>query len=531
MICTASGFAWGGTTAFAYDALGQAVQDRRIIGANTYTVAYGYDPAGNVRSATYPSGRIVAYTRDIQGRISGITTRQTSGSSAATVVSAATYKPFGPLASLSFGNGLGLTLAYDQDYQLTDIDTLSGATVVQDLTYGHDASGNITAITDHLTSGRTQAFGYDNLNRLASASGLYGSLAFTYDGVGNRLTNVVGGTTSAYAYPSTSNRLSTVTTGANVRSFSYASNGSISDDTRDATHDYGYTFNNASRLVTAKLNGTTVGSYLYNALEQRAAKTASGSTIQFVYDSAGHLIEEANASTGAAVREYIWLDDMPVGLVDDTGAGPVLYYIHADHLNRPQKITDASKAVVWDGVFDPFGNPASITGTIINPLRFPGQYQDTETALAQNWFRDYDAMIGRYAESDPLGLEAGVNTFAYALNNPTKWSDAIGLNGPPAGFRGPSSSSGPSCEEECEQQLERDEAQCRSLPNGTPSEKGTRSRCWESANARYGACRAKKPLPPLVTWRQAVGAAAAGTGIWAILEAIGSAVGGAALAL
>ncbi|HEY0105571.1 MAG TPA: RHS repeat-associated core domain-containing protein, partial [Rhizomicrobium sp.] len=127
-------------------------------------------------------------------------------------------------------------------------------------------------------------------------------------------------------------------------------------------------------------------------------------------------------------REYIWLDDMPVGLVDDTGAGPVLYYIHADHLNRPQKITDASKAVVWDGVFDPFGNAASVTGTVANPLRFPGQYQDTETALAQNWFRDYDATIGRYAESDPVGLNGGINAYGYADQSPLVGFDSTGLS-------------------------------------------------------------------------------------------------------
>jgi YD repeat-containing protein len=157
----------------------------------------------------------------------------------------------------------------------------------------------------------------------------------------------VGATTGTYAYPSTSNRLGTVTTGTNVQSLTYAADGSITDDTRDPSNDYGYTYNNASRLVTAKLNGTPVGSYIYNALEQRAAKTASGSTIQFVYDGAGHLIAEADAGTGAALREYIWLDDMPVALIDHSGMSPVVYYIHADQLNRPQKIRTARQR--WCG--------------------------------------------------------------------------------------------------------------------------------------------------------------------------------------
>jgi RHS repeat-associated protein len=114
----------------------------------------------------------------------------------------------------------------------------------------------------------------------------------------------------------------------------------------------------------------------------------------------------------------------------------VLYYIQTDHLNRPQKITDASAAVFWDGVFDPLGNAASVTRTITNPLRFPGQYADTETSLAQNWFRDYDSTIGRYVESDPMGIRSGINVFAYAAGNPQLLVDPTGLWGAGLGVGG-----------------------------------------------------------------------------------------------
>jgi RHS repeat-associated protein len=100
----------------------------------------------------------------------------------------------------------------------------------------------------------------------------------------------------------------------------------------------------------------------------------------------------------------IWLDNMLVAVVDDTGASPVIYYVHTDQLNRPQKMTGASASVVWDGVFDPFGNVTSVTGAATNLLMFPGQYYDSETQLSQNWFRDYDPTLGRYIQSDPIGL-------------------------------------------------------------------------------------------------------------------------------
>jgi uncharacterized protein RhaS with RHS repeats len=96
------------------------------------------------------------------------------------------------------------------------------------------------------------------------------------------------------------------------------------------------------------------GSYLFNAFNQRVQKAVGGSTTQFIYDETGHPVEEANAS-GVVQKEYIWLEDMPVAVVDDTGSSPVLYFIHTDQIGTPQKITDGSLNIVWDGVFDPFG--------------------------------------------------------------------------------------------------------------------------------------------------------------------------------
>jgi RHS repeat-associated protein len=284
---------------------------------------------------------------------------------------------------------------------------------------------------------------YDNLNRLNSASGLYGSQSYTYDGVGNRLTRVIGSTTDTYAYSSSANQISTVTTGSNVRTFSYLASGQVSDDVRNPSNDYAFTYNDNGRSITAKLNGSTVGSYTYNAFEQRVQKVAGGVTTQFVFDRFGHLLEEANSS-GVVQKEYIWLDDLPMAMVDDTGAPPVLYFIHTDQLGTPQKITDGSANVVWDGVYDPFGIGVSIsslwgsptqwgnfnwgsTTSVSTNLRFPGQYADAETALNQNWNRDYGPTIGRYVQSDPVGLLGGMNTYEYVNGNPLRSIDPYGF--------------------------------------------------------------------------------------------------------
>lgn len=59
-------------------------------------------------------------------------------------------------------------------------------------------------------------------------------------------------------------------------------------------------------------------------------------------------------------------------------------------------------------------------------LRFPGQYYDSETGLNQNWNRDYDPIVGRYIESDPVGLKGGLNTYGYAGSNPLSRVDPTG---------------------------------------------------------------------------------------------------------
>jgi RHS repeat-associated protein len=90
--------------------------------------------------------------------------------------------------------------------------------------------------------------------------------------------------------------------------------------------------------------------------------------------------------------------------------------------------------VVWSAEYLPFGEPVSVNedvdgdGVVVtNNLRFPGQYQDQETELLQNWRREYMPQVGRYIEADPIGLGGGLNRYNYVNDNPVKFSDQSGL--------------------------------------------------------------------------------------------------------
>jgi RHS repeat-associated protein len=114
-----------------------------------------------------------------------------------------------------------------------------------------------------------------------------------------------------------------------------------------------------------------------------------------------------------------------------SGAATNLFYIDSDHLNTPRTITSQAKQKRWEWNSDPFGttlaneNPAAL-GVFTFNLRFVGQYFDKETGLHYNYFRDYNPSIGRYIQSDPIGLAGGLNTYAYVGENPVSFTDPRG---------------------------------------------------------------------------------------------------------
>lgn len=106
-----------------------------------------------------------------------------------------------------------------------------------------------------------------------------------------------------------------------------------------------------------------------------------------------------------------------------------LYFVHNDHLGTPQVITSKNAQVVWKGHMKPFGEMDVEVEEVTNLRRFPGQWYDIETGLHYNYFRDYDPGLGRYVQSDPIGLQGGLNIYNYANVSPQIYQDRFGLMG------------------------------------------------------------------------------------------------------
>jgi RHS repeat-associated protein len=311
--------------------------------------------------------------------------------------------------------------AFDTDSKITQVDNASGASLKN---YSYDDAFRITGIADAGSSALSWTYGYDSLDHLNSATSTGTTQGWTYDANGNRLTQT-GTTPSTYTNSGASNRVSSIS-GSLPRTYGY--------DAAGNTLSYAgatFTYNNRGRMATAT-NGGVTATYTYNALGQRIRRTATSLTTLYVYDEAGHLAGEYTAA-GALIQETVWLGDIPVATLRSNGSGGVIvYYVHADHLNTPRLVTDTSNNIRWRWDSDPFGttipneNPSGL-GLLAYNLRFPGQQYDAVVGLHYNYFRDYDPAIGRYVESDPIGLAGGLNTFAYVDNEPTGAIDLLGL--------------------------------------------------------------------------------------------------------
>jgi RHS repeat-associated protein len=423
------------TTTYCYDALGHVTQKRQYLFGDDIT-QYRYTAAGRLAGIVYPSGTQVSYTRNAAGQVTAMQTTSPRGETRS-VVSGITYLPFGPIASYTLGNGQTVTRHYDANYRLSDL-TSTALT----LHYARDAMGNPTMVSS--TGGAqpaTETYTYDPLYRLVAVKDTSGAAieAYTYNKTGDRLSKSGRGlATGDYGYQTGTHWLTRF--GNATRH--YSANGLTASSTAGGqTHLYEYIGHQLDwvTLDNGTWWGTTVSSYTYDAFGQRAEKRTyvpRYSDRRFAYNEVGQLIGDYDPhyDDGRPVptygRDYLWLDTLPIGVVDVSRSGSSVNYVIADGLDTPRVITGPSGQTIWHWPVtgNPFGEqqPVSNAGYVYN-LRFPGQYYDMETGFHYNMFRDYDRTTGRYVQSDPIGLAGGLSTYGYVENNPLSFADPLGL--------------------------------------------------------------------------------------------------------
>jgi YD repeat-containing protein len=313
---------------------------------------YRYNAANRLIGMTYPSGLVVAYGRDGQGRVNSVSLSR--GSWSLPLVTQVSHQPFGPLSEMTFGYGQTLEKQWDANYEP---DLIDSPAINYDYTL--DDVGNLTQIQSTIEG--EQRYEYDDLNRLETVREQNQTLIeqFAYDATGNRTSHTVGTSTTGYTYPPDSHRLQQV--GTQARTFDAAGNtltgvsGYIGRGLR-GHYDHRNRLSHIGDLseqFSARWEYNGRGERVYTRVSDLQAWTDDDD--RYAYDESGQLIGSYRSVVEGKnffrAEEIVWLDNTPVARVvvvpsqgaEEKGAaaGIEVHAIHTDHLNTPRALVNA----------------------------------------------------------------------------------------------------------------------------------------------------------------------------------------------
>jgi RHS repeat-associated protein len=410
-----------GTQNYSYDAANRLTSVSRGTG-NTFT--YTYDANGNVTGRTYPDGTTSTYGYDADNRLTSLA----SGGQTTTY----SYDDAGHPISTDLPNGITSTRTYDGAGRLTTIlNALSGATV-SGLAYTLDAVGNPSQIVRTGTLADTQTYTYDEDNRLTAVcyqsscpNGSDPFVRYTYDAVGNRLTEADPSGTTSYSYNSGDEL-----TAAGSTTYIYDANG---NETSAGSSSYSH--NAAGQLVSATVGGTTT-SLTYDGDGNVTQATDGTTTTKYRWDTnyTTPLLATETDGTNSLLRRYLY----GTSRVSMTEGGNTFYYL-TDSLGSVTDLTDASGNSEWAYLYDPFGESRTESkidpGAPVNLMKFAGELWNPETGLYDLQARQYDPSSGRFLSIDPAEGSAGApaeSKYAYTEDRPTVMVDPSGATSYPS---------------------------------------------------------------------------------------------------
>jgi RHS repeat-associated protein len=270
-----------------------------------------------------------------------------------------------------------------------------------------------------LPNGVTTEYGYDAGSQLTSLTykkdaTVLGSLTYEYDQLGRR--TKVGGSFARSILPQSLSaavyNAANQQTSFSGQTLTYDLNGNL---TSDGTNSY--TWDARDRLVSITGPGVSAG-FQYDALGRRSSKAINGSTASYLYDGLNMVQEQAG---GASVN-------LLSGGVDEVFTRTDLGGTHGlllDGQGSTLASTDAAGAFESEYTYDPFGTTTYSGAPSTNAQQYTGRENDA-TGLYYYRARYYSPRLQRFISQDPIGFGGGVNHYAYAANNPIKWSDPDG---------------------------------------------------------------------------------------------------------
>ncbi|MGE3780866.1 MAG: RHS repeat domain-containing protein, partial [Pirellulaceae bacterium] len=286
--------------------------------------------------------------------------------------------------------------------------------------FRYSPAGDLISVADN-HQGETR-YAYDAAHRLREELLPDGTpRRFSYDPAGNLLAQPGLREVAVDA----ANRLRS----ASGESFAYNSRDHLSSRTAPQSVTR-YEYNELDLLVRCQLNDEP-WTARYDGFCRRVAKTWRGQTTTYYWDD---FRLAAERFPDGSLRIYVYAEDtalVPFLFVDyasgeaDPSAGRS-YYLFTNPIGVPVRVEDAEGRCCWSAVIDPYGHARVDPASTLNlSLRFPGHWYDDETGLHYNRFRYYSPDLGRYLQSDPLGIPGGINLYAYPANPLT----AVDLDG------------------------------------------------------------------------------------------------------
>jgi YD repeat-containing protein len=301
-------------TTYEYDARGLVLYERKYVGSSVpHLTSYSYDADGNIESILYPRGLAVDYLYGgpLQDRVSAITAD--AGGGAFDIATSISYRPFGDVEALTYGNGRTLSLGADLAYRLSSVEVPG----VLYRGYGRDSRGNINTVGFSTTS-TDKTFSYDEVSRLTAAGGPFGSYTYRFDKNGNRL-EVDEGSAAFYQYYAGTNRIISVSGGPT--DLTYNGSGNLLQNGSKALQ-----YGPDDRLRATIDTATSVGAISIHLPDGRRLEKLpqpAGAPVVYHHDLAGNLLCETYvtdpAGSGNPSIEYVYLGSHRLAAVTSQG--------------------------------------------------------------------------------------------------------------------------------------------------------------------------------------------------------------------